>query len=58
MPFYKIFDATPCEGTVISWALPTQTGGLGHVNMKEEKDAIEAVEKWGFKVDCDLMNQV
>jgi 2-polyprenyl-3-methyl-5-hydroxy-6-metoxy-1,4-benzoquinol methylase len=33
------------EGAVISWALPTQMGGLGHVNMKEEKDAIEAVEK-------------
>jgi hypothetical protein len=46
------------EGAVISWALPTQTGGLGHVNMKEEKDAIEAVEKWGFKVDWDLTNQV
>jgi len=46
------------EGAVISWALPTQMGGLGHVNMKEEKDAIEAVEKWGFKVDWDLTNQV
>lgn len=46
------------EGAVISWALPTQTGGLGHVNMKEEKDAIEAVEKWGFKVDWDLTNRV
>jgi cyclopropane fatty-acyl-phospholipid synthase-like methyltransferase len=45
------------EGAVISWALPTQRGGLGHVNMREEKDAIEAVEKLGFKVDWDLTNR-
>ena len=45
------------QGAVISWALPTQTGGLGHVNMREEKDAIDAVEKWGFKVDWDLTNR-
>jgi hypothetical protein len=45
------------EGAVISWALPTQTGGLGHVNTREEQDAIAAVEKWGFKVDWDLTNR-
>ena len=27
-------------GAVVSWALPSQTGGLGHVNTKHQKDAI------------------
>mmetsp|Transcript_11225 Transcript_11225/g.18548 ORF Transcript_11225/g.18548 Transcript_11225/m.18548 type:complete len:314 (+) Transcript_11225:172-1113(+) len=38
-------------GAVVSWAVPAQTGGLGHVNCKEEKDAIAAMERWGFVVD-------
>lgn len=38
-------------GAVVSWALPIQTGGLGHVNCKEQKDAIAAMERWGFVVD-------
>ena len=40
-------------GAVISWALPSQTGGLGHVNMRDEADAQAAVERWGFHVDRD-----
>mmetsp|Transcript_8306 Transcript_8306/g.14062 ORF Transcript_8306/g.14062 Transcript_8306/m.14062 type:complete len:333 (-) Transcript_8306:76-1074(-) len=40
-------------GAVVSWAVPAQTGGLGHVNCKEEKDAIAAMERWGFVVDRD-----
>jgi len=39
------------NGAVVSWAVPAQTGGLGHVNCKEEKDAIAAMERWGFVVD-------
>ena len=38
-------------GAVVSWAVPAQVGGLGHVNCKEEKDAIAAMERWGFFVD-------
>mmetsp|Transcript_26548 Transcript_26548/g.41650 ORF Transcript_26548/g.41650 Transcript_26548/m.41650 type:complete len:347 (+) Transcript_26548:105-1145(+) len=38
-------------GAVVSWAVPSQRGGLGHVNCKEQKDAIAAMERWGFVVD-------
>ena len=38
-------------GAVVLWALPSQTGGLGHVNTKHQKDAIEAMARWGFYVD-------
>jgi len=38
-------------GAVISWALPSQTGGLGHVNMRDEADAQASVQRWGFHVD-------
>ena len=38
-------------GAVLSWAHPSQTGGLGHVNTKHQKDAIEAMTRWGFYVD-------
>lgn len=45
-------------GAVISWGLPEQTGGLGHVNCRTEADAVAAVEKWGFKADWDLTKQL
>ena len=38
-------------GAVVSWAQPWQKGGLGHVNMKEEKDSIAAMKRWGFEID-------
>ena len=38
-------------GAVVSWAVPSQTGGLGHVNTKEQKDAIAAMARWGFVLD-------
>lgn len=40
-------------GAVVSWAVPAQRGGLGHVNSKEEKDAIAAMARWGFVLDRD-----
>ena len=45
-------------GAIVSWAQPWQTGGLGHVNMKEEKDAIAAMERWGFEVDEEATKNV
>jgi len=42
------------KGAVLSWALPVQKGGLGHVNMKTEKQMIALVERWGFRVDWTL----
>jgi hypothetical protein len=45
-------------GAVVSWAVPSQTGGLGHVNMKETKDAMAAMERWGFEVDEDATRDV
>ncbi len=45
-------------GAVVSWAVPAQTGGLGHVNCKEEKDAIAAMERWGFVVDREATEAV
>ncbi len=45
-------------GAVVSWARPVQTGGLGHVNTKEEKDAIAAMARWGFVVDEEATQAV
>ena len=45
-------------GAVVSWAHPSQRGGLGHVNMKEEKDAIAAMKRWGFEVDEEATKNV
>ena len=41
-------------GAVVSWAEPHQTGGLGHVNMKRQEDAVAAMERWGFVVDEEM----
>lgn len=46
------------KGAVVSWALPEQTGGLGHVNTRTEAEAVAAMEKWGFKADWGLTNQL
>ena len=45
-------------GAVLSWARPSQTGGLGHVNTKHQEDAIKAMERWGFRVDVDATKEV
>ena len=45
-------------GAVLSWARPSQKGGLGHVNMKLQKDAIAAVMRWGFVVDEEATKAV
>ena len=45
-------------GAVVSWAHPSQTGGLGHVNTKVEEDAIAAMERWGFTVDKEASESV
>jgi len=45
-------------GAVVSWAVPAQTGGLGHVNTKEKKDAVAAMARWGFVVDDEASEAV
>jgi hypothetical protein len=45
-------------GAVVSWAVPSQTGGLGHVNTKETKDAMAAMMRWGFVVDEEATKAV
>ena len=45
------------EGAVISWARPTQTGGLNHVNMMEDDDVDKALARWGFVKDAELTRQ-
>jgi len=52
--FLRNIRCRASKGAVISWALPDQTGGLGHVNMKTEGQMIELVERWGFRVDWTL----
>jgi len=45
-------------GAVVSWGIPAQTGGLGHVNTMEQKDAIAAMARWGFVVDKEATQAV
>lgn len=45
-------------GAVVSWAHPSQKGGLGHVNTKLEEDAISAMERWGFTIDREASEAV
>ena len=44
-------------GAVLSWARPSQTGGLGHVNTKHQEDAIKAMNRWGFVVDDEATKE-